>query len=432
MRSWIALLVEPAMYFAIGFLVAGLCALPLFGVAHRRAARLTRQHLDSQLPMSVKELEAERDLLRAEHAVSAKRLEGTLHDVKAKAAAQQIEIGRHDGAVATLRSALGEKGKTIAALEARETALKQQLRAIEQEHALKTINLDNARRVLADKEADLARIAADLGTRTVIAEQQNLELARSRTSVEALRLEVDDRHREVETLTARLAWQHEAIETASRQAADERGKVENLGRRVADLEIELIAQRNAAEALSKVTADRYGDQARLLAERGYEADRLQVALDAAHRAEASLRHEIARLEERLVAENKAAAAEKAGLEAQIAQLNLERQHLQWELTALRRDAASTHAAGQVEGAMLRKRIAEMSAQVTQLSTLLEPLAPPPAPEDEVHPPDYDAHEGDAMNGHGAQAQAQSAARERISLRELHAREGTSPPHPVAS
>jgi hypothetical protein len=432
MRSWIALLVEPAMYFAIGFLVAGLCALPLFGVAHRRAARLTRQHLDSQLPMSVKELEAEKDLLRAEYAVSAKRMEGTLHDLKAKTAAQQIEIGRHDGTIMSLKSELGQKGKTIAALEARESALKQQLRAIEQEHALKSINLDDARRTLVDKEAGLARLAADFGTRTVIAEQQNLELARARASVEALKLEVDDQHREVETLTARLAWQREEIATASRQAADERGKLENLGRRVADLEIELIAQRNAAEALSKVTADRYGDQARLLAERGYEADRLQVALDAAHRAEASLRHEIAALEQRLVAETKAAAAEKATLEAQLAQLNLDRQHLQWELTGLRRDAASAHAADKVESAMMRKRVVEMSEQVAQLRTVLEPLVPPPAAEEDVRPHVNGARPDGAMNGYGAQPEPALAMPARMSLREMHAREETAPPHPVAN
>ena len=417
MRSWIALLVEPAMYFAIGFLVAGLLSVPLFGVTHRRAARLTRQQLDALLPMSVKELEAEKDLLRAEHAVSAQRRESTLHDLKAKTVAQQIEIGRNTGTVATLKSELSEQGKTIAALEARESALRQQLRAIEQEHALKTLNLDNARRTLGDKEEALARLAAHLGTRTTIAEQQNLELARARASVEALKFEVDDQHREVEALNARLDWQRAEIETASRQAADERGKVENLGRRVADLEIELIAQRNAAEALSKVTADRYSDQARLLAERGYEADRLQVALDAAHRAEASLRYEIAQLEERLLGERKAAAAEKASLEGQIAQLGLDRQHMQWELTALRRDAASAHAAEQIEGAMMRKRLTEVSEQVAQLRTTLEPLAPPAV---------------GMVNGHGAPAERPHASLDRLTLRELHAREDAGPLRPVTN
>jgi hypothetical protein len=426
MHALISLLVEPAMYFAIGFLVAGLLALPLFGVAHRRAARLTRQQLDALLPMSVKELEADKDLLRAEHAVSSQRLEATLHDFKARTSAQQIEIGRQGGMVTTLKTELGDRAKTIAALEAREDALKQQLRAIEQEHALKSVNLDNARRSLMDKEAGLARLVADLGTRTVIAEQQNLELARARANVEALKLETQDQHREVEMLTARLDWQRDEIATASQQAADERGRVENLGRRVADLEIELIAQRNAAEALSKVTADRLSDQARLLAERGYEADRLQVALDAAHRAEASLRYEIAQADERRLTESKAAAAEKATLEAEIAQLKLERQYSQAELAAMRRDAASAQAAERVESAMLRKRIFEVSEQVAQLRTVIEPLALQPALAADGH-----AARG-AANGHGAPAEPPYATLDRLSLRELHAREDSGPPHPVTN
>jgi DNA repair exonuclease SbcCD ATPase subunit len=432
MHSLMSLLVEPAMYFAIGFLVAGLLSLPLFAITHRRAERLTKQQLNALLPMSVRELEAEKDLLRAEHAMSAQRLEGALHDVKARTTVQQIEIGRQSGAVTTLKTELGEKAKTIASLEARESALRQQLRAIEQEHALKSLNLDNARRTLMDKEAGLARLMADLGTRTVIAEQQNLEIARARANVEALKLETQDQHREVETLNARLDWQRQEIETASRQAADERGKVENLGRRVADLEIELIAQRNAAEALSKVTADRFTDQARLLAERGYEADRLQVALDAAHRAEASLRYEVAQVEERRQAENKAAAAEKATLDAQIAQLNLDRQQLQWELTALRRDAASSQAAERVESAMMRKRIIEMSDQMTQLRTVLEPLALPPGIADDTRPVLNGSHNGGAANRHGVKAEPPYATLDRISLRELHAREDAAPLHPVAS
>src|SRR5205807_4139603 len=136
---------------------------------------------------------------------------------------------------------------------------------------------------------------------------------------------------------------------------------------------------------------------------GYEADRLQVALDAAHRAEASLRYEIAKVDECRMTDNKAAAAEKATLEAQIAQLKLERQQSQAELAALRRDAAGSQAAERVESAMLRKRIFEVSEQVAQLRTVLEPLALPPALAEHGHAAHNGAHNGGVPNGHGAQA-----------------------------
>jgi hypothetical protein len=81
---------------------------------------------------------------------------------------------------------------------------------------------------------------------------------------------------------------------------------------------------------------------------------------------------------------------------------------------------------------MRKRIVEMSAQVARMRTVLEPFALPPVPEDEVHPPAGGAHDGGATNGHGAQPQPASVMPARMSLRELHAREESGPPHPAAN
>jgi chromosome segregation ATPase len=377
MRWLLSLLVEPAMYFAIGFLLAALLSLPFLGMAHRRAVRLTTRDLDSQLPLAVNELRAEKDLLRSEFAVETTRLAGTLDDVKAKAAAHRAEIGRQGGTVASLKAALGEKARTIAALEARETALQSQMRATEREHALKSISLDDARRALANKQAELARLMTDLGQRAVIADHQNIELAKTRVNVEALKATVDDLNREVDALNARLVQARDDSDKASRELADERGKVGNLGRRIADLEIELIAQRDAAEALSKVTADRITGQAQLLAAREYEADRLRIALDGAHRAEAALRYECAQVEERRLIESKAALADKAALEIEIGTLKQDRQRLEWELRTLRSEAEKSLAAERIESALMRGRINEFGEQIALLRSVL-PAAPPHA------------------------------------------------------
>jgi chromosome segregation ATPase len=430
MHSLITLLVEPAMYVAIGFLAAALMSLPFFGVAHRRAERLTRQHLDTLLPMSVREMEAEKDQLRAEHAMSAQRLEATVDDLKAKMVAQKIELGQHSGAVAKLKVELDDRAQAAATIEAREAALKQQLRAIEQEHALQSVHLEDARHALRGKEADLARIATDLATRSAIAEQQNvelartraemaaieaaaadegrarddvgrqladergkrdalaqeharasalldearsalrdkeeelaglatelttgaaiieqqdLELARARTEVAALQLAAEADRQEREALHARLAHYGDATDAAGRQLADERGRAQDLGQRIGDLEAELIAQRDAADALTHLTASRICDQARRLAEHEYESERLHTALDAARRAEAGLRYELTKVEERRMLESKAALAEKAALEIQVARLQLDREqrHLEAANGGHANGAASGHGA----------------------------------------------------------------------------------------
>jgi chromosome segregation ATPase len=383
MSSNFPLLVEPAMYVAIGFLLAALLLLPFMGAIHRRAVRLTRRDLDSRLPISVHELRAEKDLLRSEFAVTTHRLQSTLDEMQATTASQRVEIGRQGAIVTTLKTELCEKARTIAGLEARETALKDQLRQAQHEHARKSISLDDARRMLANKEVELAQLAATLGDRDAIADHHGFELVRAQVNVEALKLTVEELNHEVEGLNARLLQAREDSERATQELAQERGKVENLGRRLADLETELLAQRNEAEALSKVTADRIGEQARVLAAREYESDRLRLALESAHRAEAALRYEYTRIEERRLMENRAALAAKAALEVEVDQLRQEREKLLGELQALRRHAESAQANERIESALMRTRLNEVTDQVGQLRTLLLSPVPPEEAEGEV-------------------------------------------------
>jgi hypothetical protein len=68
-------LVEQAMFFLAGLLVAGLAGLLALPAFARRALRLSEARARMLAPMSMKEVVAERDLLRAEHAVEQHRLE---------------------------------------------------------------------------------------------------------------------------------------------------------------------------------------------------------------------------------------------------------------------------------------------------------------------------------------------------------------------
>ena len=67
-------MVEPIMYFGIGFLFATLCGLVLVPLIHNRAVRLTKKRLEAAAPHSMAELQADKDHLRAEFAVSMRKL----------------------------------------------------------------------------------------------------------------------------------------------------------------------------------------------------------------------------------------------------------------------------------------------------------------------------------------------------------------------
>src|ERR1043165_8408263 len=154
-------MIEPIMYLAIGFLIAILCALMVVPLVHNRAVRLTTRRLEAATPLSMAEIQADKDQLRAEFAMSARRLEMSVEQLKNKTTSQLAELGKKSDAINRMKIELGEKNATIFSLEAREKAVKEQLRATEEEFAAKTELLRNAELALSDKQADLSKITAD-------------------------------------------------------------------------------------------------------------------------------------------------------------------------------------------------------------------------------------------------------------------------------
>jgi chromosome segregation ATPase len=160
-------MIEAIMYFGIGFLVATLLGLLFVPLVHNRAVRLTTKRLEASTPLSMVEIRADRDYLRAEFAVSTRRLETTIEKLKAKTSTQFAELGKKAGAVNRLNKELAEKKVTNIALEARDRKLRDQLRAIEEELRLKSSALLEADGQLAHNQAELARMWAKLGERSL-------------------------------------------------------------------------------------------------------------------------------------------------------------------------------------------------------------------------------------------------------------------------
>src|ERR1700760_6572 len=137
-------MVEPIMYLAIGFLVSMLFGLMIVPLVHNRAVRLTTRRMEAATPLSMAEIQADKDQLRAEFAMSTRRLEMSVEQLKAKTTSQLAELGKKTDAINLLKVELGEKTATIFALEAREKNLKEQLRTTEDELAIKTNALREA------------------------------------------------------------------------------------------------------------------------------------------------------------------------------------------------------------------------------------------------------------------------------------------------
>ena len=228
-------MIEPVMYFGIGFLVAALLGLLFIPLVHGRAVRLTMRRLEAATPLSIAEIRADKDQLRAEFAMSTRRLEMSVEQMKAKTTGQLAELGKKTDAINQLKKELGEKTAAIFALESRDKNLRDQLRSTEDEFELKSGSLREAERALADKQADLARLVAELGERSIMADSQRVELAAVRTQIEAMKVSVADYERAVRSTEERLARERAEAEAAAKQSGEERGKLDGLIARTASL-----------------------------------------------------------------------------------------------------------------------------------------------------------------------------------------------------
>jgi chromosome segregation ATPase len=367
-------MIEAMMYVGLGFLAASLLALLTMPLIHARAVRLTIRRLEAATPLSMAEIQADKDQLRAEFAMSTRRLEISVEQLKSKTTSQLAELGKKTDAINRLKRELGEQTATIFSLEARDKALKEQLHATEDELAAKTNALYEAERALADKQAQLSKLTADLSGRGVVSGNQQVEMISLRTQVESLKSQITELEREVREAEKRLAQEQRDAAAAAAELAAERGQVGRLGERIAQLEHQLAAQVAEAENLGERVAHleaRLAEEVERAGERERERDRLRVELAAVRHVEADLRQELATADGRHSVATDALVAEKALLESQLERAREERGKLQQELATMTRSAESAWAAERVENAVLRERINDVAAEVVRLTSVLE-------------------------------------------------------------
>jgi chromosome segregation ATPase len=367
-------MIEPIMYLGIGFLAASLIGLVVIPLVHARATRLTSRRMEAATPVSMVEIQADKDQLRAEFAMSTRRLEISVDQLKTRTTGQLAELGKKTDAINRLKSDIGEKTAAVFALESRENSLREQIRTSEEELAVKTTIMHEAARALSDKEADLARLTADLNERAVVTDSQRVEIVALRTQVEALKSQIDRFETEIKDAQDRLYHERFDADAAAKDLEAERNKVESLANRVADLERELLVQTTEAEVLNRRVQDletRLTEQGRVLAERDYESTQLRSSVENTRRIETDLRAEIAALERRHGGTSAALRSEKAVLEKELEHTREERTKLQRELAAIKRETESTWAAERVENALLRERINDIATEVARLTMVLE-------------------------------------------------------------
>ncbi|MET0967916.1 MAG: hypothetical protein ABWY18_01835 [Tardiphaga sp.] len=368
-------MVEPVMYLAIGFLAAMLFSLMIMPLVHNRAVRLTTRRLEAATPLSMAEIQADKDQLRAEFAMSARRLEMSVEQLKNRTTSQLAELGKKSDAINRMKAELTEKNATIFDLEARETSVKAKLGATEVDFGAKAEALRAAEEALAQKQNELAKLNNDLADRSMVADSRQVELVTVRTHVEELRSRISEAEREFAATKHNLELQRGETQAATTALTEARSRVENLSQRVTDLDRQLTAQVREAEQFGTRAArleNELSQQTKMLAERDFENSQLLQASAAAEQIAQDLRVQIAAMAggknapvvERL-------RSEKAAVEAELAAAREEHVRLQRDLTTAHQQAGNDWATERTENALLRERINDIAAEVARMAMTLE-------------------------------------------------------------
>ncbi len=325
-------MIESMMYIGIGFLVAGLLVIGVIPLVHARAVRLTMRRLEADNPLSMAEIAAEKDQLRAEFAMTMSRLEMTVEQLKAKTTNQLTELGKKGEAIGRIKFELSEKTATLLALEAKERQLSEDLADTQSELAAKTAALETAERALATAQSDLAQVTASFNDTSVAAGGQRAEFMALRAQTEALKGQIESYEKETKALWDHLNHKTAELEASSRQLAEVRARAGNLANEVGELDPEAVnTQRMEAELHAQL-------------------------------AQAEGRHRVA---------IETLRTEKSLVENELKRSQDERDKLQREIAAAKRDAENAGAYERMESAVLRERIDEVAAEVVRLTAALE-------------------------------------------------------------
>ncbi len=96
-------MIELIMFLSIGLLTGCLIGVAVMPLVHNRAVRLTARRLKAALPQSIEEIEAGKDLLRADFAMSTRRLEIKIEQLHYKATSLLAQLGKKSDVINRLK-----------------------------------------------------------------------------------------------------------------------------------------------------------------------------------------------------------------------------------------------------------------------------------------------------------------------------------------
>ncbi len=149
------MLVENVMYFALGVLVTSLLGVIVMPAVWRRAVRLTKKRIEAATPITMAEFRADKDQLRAEFALSTRRLEMNVEALRRRLADQLRDMNRRKTELGGMKGERDAHLQVVRELEEREAELRRRILELEKEGADLATKLRMRDREYAEKVTQL-------------------------------------------------------------------------------------------------------------------------------------------------------------------------------------------------------------------------------------------------------------------------------------
>lgn len=372
-------MIQSILFFALGFLCAGFLALMVAPAVWRRAVRLTRKRIEASVPLTLSEIQADKDRIRAEFAMSTRRLEMSIKEFREKAAAQVIEINRNREALKQLAAERAEKDRALSELEARGSELRAELEAREEQLQRMADKLAEAEQRLEEKARELENLGRMYDEASFTASNRQIELVARESEVEklagdinALRGQRKDSEKRVSEVAAENKTLREALKVEKKRLGDMEAKVERLMAAVADRdekldrrERELARLREHMSGATKVGSDLHSQLGDIQIEKAkLEAEVAELTLQLSRllggATGGDVEKAVAKLEE-----------DRARLEERLAVLTRENRKLRADLASYERAKSEDWSEERRENALLREQINDLAAEVITMTAALE-------------------------------------------------------------
>jgi chromosome segregation ATPase len=253
-------MIEQAMIFTLGFLLAGILALAVTPAFWRRAVRLARRRIDAQVPVSIGEILAERDQLRAQNAVECRRIEDRAAALNRRHAADLSELGQRAAKLVAMETDLAAHKEASGALLAENTRLLRELAQTNAQAAAAQKALYDADGVYENKSDEIIELSQTLSSVSALAEVRQASLTTSDNYSK-------DLERRIAALRADLATVQTRLKDKTREA-DEAGDLlrtarTDLAKTQKRLELEFLRSADLETAANALRLERKADAAEM-------------------------------------------------------------------------------------------------------------------------------------------------------------------------